>query len=204
MLPSPNFPTFPTIPFACFHRSTFHRPTFLWRVEHTIGQDAVRTSVVEDQELSDEGSHAAAKGGAVTEMMLWREICVCCYSETPRYACPCRTVLYCGRRCQKRHWKQHWIHCQRSIVVHSLSGEEQVITCPTAGRVRGLRKRMETQLGKSRCTGHQLQFSLHGQLLEDAQLLLALDTDNGESITYVVRSVSAQSIPSMVDNSDSD
>jgi hypothetical protein len=177
--------------------------SFLWRVEHTIVQDAVRTSVVEDQELSDEGSHAAAKGGAVTEMMLWREICVCCYSETPRYACPCRTVFYCGRRCQKRHWKQHWIHCQRSIVVHSLSGEEQVITCPRAGRVRGLRKRMETQLGKSRSTGHQLQFSLHGQLLEDAQLLLALDTDNGESITYVVRSVSAQSVPSLGD-SDSD
>ena len=170
--------------------------SFLWRVEHTIVQDAGRTSVVEDQDLSDEGSHAAA-------MMLWREICFCCYSETPRYACPCRTVLYCGRRCQKRYWKQHWIHCQRSIVVHSLSGEEQVILCPTAGRVRGLRKRMETQLGKSRCTGHQLQFSLHGQLLEDAQLLLALDTDKGESITYVVRSVSAQSMPSLGD-SDSD
>ena len=130
------------------------------------------------------------------------EICVGCDSAAARYACCCRMVSYCGRRCQRRHWTQHRNLCQRSIVVHSLGGEEHVITCPTIGRVRDLRKRTEAQLGKSRCTGHQLQFSLHGQLLEDAQLLATLDTRNGESVTYAVRSVSERSMPSLVGSSD--
>ena len=100
-------------------------------------------------------------------------VCVRCNSETARHICCCRRVFYCGRKCQKRHWKEHRDICKLSIVVHSLSAQEHVIECPTKDRVRDLRNRAIAQLGISRY--QHLQFQLHGQILENHQHLAKLN-----------------------------
>ena len=50
--------------------------------------------------------------GQVEELDEDQDMCACCQKSAETKCTACRKVYYCGKVCQKKHWKEHKFECK--------------------------------------------------------------------------------------------
>ena len=52
--------------------------------------------------------------------------CIACGADSAPFRCTCKTIHYCGKKCQKQHWKAHRVECPAYLTAKAAKEEKLV------------------------------------------------------------------------------